>query len=149
MARKADIVITDYFCIKNQEQNRKIREYKCTTNKNPVSVASFQINIPEFLLITRIIPTKCDIFSRPREISPCTTTSDWRSPWARPPPTLEPTSRNYSQGQCWAYTGLQTNKLAKTINGHRRLGYNIAMWNCRKGLLNYENEASSELVDMI
>ena len=148
MVRKVDLVITDHFCIKKQDQNLRIRENKCTTNKYQVSVASFKINLLLSLIITMIIPTKCFKFSLSREFPPCTTATDWRSPWAWPPPTLEPTSRNYSPGHCWAYTGLQTNKLEKIINGNRRLGYNLAMWNCRKGLLTFENEASSKLVDI-
>ena len=34
------------------------------------------------------------------------------------------------------------------INGNRRLGYNLAMWNCRRGLIDFKNEASSKIVDV-
>ena len=34
------------------------------------------------------------------------------------------------------------------INGNRRLGYNLSMWNCRRGLITGDKEASSKMVDI-
>ena len=34
------------------------------------------------------------------------------------------------------------------INGNRRLGYNLSMWNCRRGLFNGDKEASTKMVEV-
>ena len=48
----------------------------------------------------------------------------------------------------WSCMGISNNKLVKICNGNRKLGYNLAMWNCRRGLVTWEGEASSKMVDV-
>ena len=40
------------------------------------------------------------------------------------------------------------NKLMHILYGNRKLGYNIGFWNCRKGLLSSNNEASEKLTNI-
>ena len=40
------------------------------------------------------------------------------------------------------------NKLAKIINGNRRTGYNIGLWNCRRGLIEDEKKPSSKMAEV-
>ena len=42
---------------------------------------------------------------------------------------------------------MTSNKLAKMVNGNRRLGYHLGIWNCRKGLIK-DKEVSTKMVDV-
>ena len=59
----------------------------------------------------------------------------------RPPWSVQP-------GINLSFTGIPNNKLMKICNGNRKLGYNLAMWNCRKGLVTWDGEGSSKMVDV-
>ena len=50
----------------------------------------------------------------------------------------------------WSYTVMDTNTLCHTITGNRRrLGYKLAMWNSRKGLIAKNSDSdSSKLIDI-
>ena len=48
----------------------------------------------------------------------------------------------------WGLSRIQRNKLLHILMGNRRLGYNIAVWNCRKGLLLQDNSPSEKLTDI-
>ena len=54
----------------------------------------------------------------------------------------------FSLSQSWAYSNLNWNKLMHILTGNRRVGYNIAVWNCRKGLLLSDNSPSEKLLDI-
>ena len=58
-----------------------------------------------------------------------------------------PCSSTSSCGLSWTYS-ISTNKLLKMINGNRRLGYNLAMWNCRRGLICSNKEPSLKMIDV-
>ena len=49
----------------------------------------------------------------------------------------------------WSSAGLSNNELLKMINGNRMSGYNIGMWNCRKGLINGDKKATHKKVEVI
>ena len=53
-----------------------------------------------------------------------------------------------SSGVTWAFYGIANNKLQKIINGNRNRGYNLGIWNCRKGLINGDGEASSKISEV-
>ena len=48
----------------------------------------------------------------------------------------------------WAYSNLNWNKLMHILTGNRRSGYNIGVWNCRKGLVEHDKSPSSKLTDI-
>ena len=58
-------------------------------------------------------------------------------PTVWPPPTCTPhtTHTTHYSGAQLGYSGISNNKLIKIVNGNRRLGYNLGMWNCRRGLI--------------
>ena len=111
----------------------------------------------------------CTLRPWPPTPPPCQTFSYW-SPWMwlpyptcptfkatcalqSPPPPPPYTSRTCPTlprhaGARWNYQGISNNKLLKMINGNRRLGYNLGMWNCRRGLVTGDREASSKIVDV-
>ena len=77
---------------------------------------------------------------------PSTPTCQWPpSAPAWPPPS---TQYRHRSGAQWSYPGMHANKLIKTINGNRRLGYNLSMWNCRRGLINTDKEPSTKMVEV-
>ena len=45
--------------------------------------------------------------------------------------------------------GLGINKYKRMTNGNGRSSYNIALWNCRKGLLDAENRASEKMTEVM
>ena len=57
-------------------------------------------------------------------------------------PFVYPTSHH------WSHCTSNWNKFMHTLSGNRRLGYRIAMWNCRKGLLKQDNSASEKVTDI-
>ena len=48
----------------------------------------------------------------------------------------------------WSHCNLSWNKLMHILMGNRRLGYNIAIWNWRKGLLLSDPSPSVKLTDI-
>ena len=48
----------------------------------------------------------------------------------------------------WAYRSMSSNKLGRMINGNGRRGYNIGLWNCRRGLVRGEKLASTKMVEV-
>ena len=48
----------------------------------------------------------------------------------------------------WCYNSVSWNTLMHILNGNRRVGYKIAVWNCRKGLLLSNNSRSEKLLDI-
>ena len=52
------------------------------------------------------------------------------------------------KGISWSYVSASTNSLMHAFNGNRRLGYKIAVWNCRRGLLTHGGEASAKIIDI-
>ena len=56
--------------------------------------------------------------------------------------------RKFSSGLCWSYSGISTNTLAHSVNGNRRIGYNVAVWNCRKGLVKSNKSPSTKMTDI-
>ena len=77
---------------------------------------------------------------------PCPTAGSCRCSW--PTCTCRPLSTDNHRGAHWSYPGIKMNKLVKIINGNRRLGYNLALWNCRRGLLCRENIASYKMLEV-
>ena len=51
-------------------------------------------------------------------------------------------------GVQWNYPGISNNKLLKIVNGNGRQGYNLGMWNCRRGLVTGNREASTKIVEV-
>ena len=47
----------------------------------------------------------------------------------------------------WPYME-NNNTLQHSINGNRRLGYNILSWNCRKGLIQAQDEDTPTFIDL-
>ena len=45
-------------------------------------------------------------------------------------------------GISWSYRGISSNKLNRMINGNGRKGLNLGFWNCRKGLITSDKNAS-------
>ena len=55
---------------------------------------------------------------------------------------------NIKSGKSWSYSNLSINKLVQILTGNKGHSYNIGMWNCRRGLLNRENNASEKITDV-
>ena len=36
---------------------------------------------------------------------------------------------------CWSYICSNSNKLIHSLNGNKKNGYHVAVWNCRRGLI--------------
>ena len=51
-------------------------------------------------------------------------------------------------GIAWSYSSISINKLVQILTGNKGHSYNIGMWNCRRGLLNKENNASNKITDV-
>ena len=64
------------------------------------------------------------------------------------PAMLPLTDLNPNFGVAWTFCNITNNKLLKMINGNRRLGYNLGMWNCRRGLIGGDKEASTKMIDV-
>ena len=149
MNMKVNVVLTEQFCSENRYQKCRNREIKCSTEKHQVTVALLKISLQIVLLVATVIPVVPNKYFKlpsPMTYPPDIPATDWKSSW--PPPTYDPSCKHRCQGQCWSHIGIKMNKLAKMINGNRRLGYNLAMWNCRRGLIDFKNEASSKIVDV-
>ena len=52
--------------------------------------------------------------------------------------------------QCisWSYKGKSINKLNRIINGNGKKGYNIGLWNCRKGLIDSDKSESTKMTEI-
>ena len=61
-------------------------------------------------------------------------------------PFSRPSTMN--SGVSWTYRNITNNQLQKMINGNRRLGYNLGLWNCRRGLVDGNKEQSMKMVDV-
>ena len=63
-------------------------------------------------------------------------------------PSLSSISTVPNSGMAWAFRNISNNQLQKMINGNRRLGYNIGLWNCRRGLVSGNKEPSLKMIDV-
>ena len=68
-------------------------------------------------------------------------------PPSRPAPAVCSTSP-VTLTLSWAHWSKSTNKLNRIINGNGRKGYNIGLWNCRRGLIDREKCASIKMVEV-
>ena len=67
----------------------------------------------------------------------------------RPHPVLpSPSNASLCSVVSWSYTNVSNSKLMKMVNGNRRLGYNLGMWNCRRGLIQGNKEPSTKMIDV-
>ena len=48
----------------------------------------------------------------------------------------------------WSYLAANINSIMHSLEGNKKLGYNIAAWNCRRGLLKQNGSASSKITDI-
>jgi hypothetical protein len=48
----------------------------------------------------------------------------------------------------WSYAGV-ISSLMHAITGNRKIGYNVAAWNCRRGLLNPDGSSSTKITDRV
>ena len=48
----------------------------------------------------------------------------------------------------WSHLGANVNKMMHALEGNKKIGYNIAAWNCRRGLLKPDGSASSKVTDI-
>ena len=53
-----------------------------------------------------------------------------------------------SHGILWSYSGGNTNQLVHAIAGNKRIGYNAAVWNCRRGLINPDGAPGLKMTDI-
>ena len=83
--------------------------------------------------------------SSPPPSALCPTTPAWQWPL---PTWSAVTTDTQRSGAHWSYCGIRSNTLIKMVNGNKRLGYNLGIWNCRKGLLNSDKEKSTKMVDV-
>ena len=51
-------------------------------------------------------------------------------------------------GLSWAYMNVSDNKMQKMNNGNGKTGYNLGLWNCRRGLVDKNKEQSHKMVDV-
>ena len=77
---------------------------------------------------------------RPAIITPTPRTC----PSTTPPAISSPTATQL----CWSYSSLSVNEVVRMINGNGRKGYRIGLWNCRRGLITEEKNASRKLVEV-
>ena len=64
------------------------------------------------------------------------------------PTTSTPSARTARTPLTWSYGSTSINKLVRMINGNGRRGYNIGLWNCRRGLVTKEKCASTKKVEV-
>ena len=55
---------------------------------------------------------------------------------------------NSSFGICWSYSGVTPNILTHAITGNKKIGYKVAIWNCRKGLRKGDGSQSAKVTDI-
>ena len=51
---------------------------------------------------------------------------------------------NNSRSISWPYAGISTNALMHTLTVSRRIGYKVAAWNCRRGLISSDRSNSAK-----
>ena len=142
--------------VKNKKCAKEIKK----AGLHPIGIKSSEILL-KILCITAIALIQVASSSSP--LSPCTglpsaatntrhkqalayTISGWH--------TLATTSQQQHQsyvtsvGVSWSHAGVTNNKLVRMINGNRRQGYNIGMWNCRRGLIEGEKNSSTKFVEV-
>ena len=130
---------SNIFIIQEVKRNKKVGLSTLVNNK----MLRISIIILS-MLSTHLISAQC-VPTAPPYCARCSspTSSLWPAP-TRPPPT----THRYRSGAQWSYAGMHANKLSKIINGNRRLGYNLSMWNCRRGLINSNKEPSTKMVEV-
>ena len=70
------------------------------------------------------------------------------NPFSPPPPTIPPPAATSATLLSWALGSSSNNKLVRIINGNGRKGYNVGLWNCRRGLVVGEKQASTKMVEV-
>ena len=59
------------------------------------------------------------------------------------------TSDNFrNSGPCWSYICSNSNKLIHSLTGNKKNGYHVAVWNCRRGLIDRDGNLTSKLSDI-
>ena len=48
----------------------------------------------------------------------------------------------------WSYSGKSINSLMHALFGNKKIGYRVAAWNCRRGLLNPDGSQSHKITDI-
>ena len=48
----------------------------------------------------------------------------------------------------WSYSGKSINSLMHALFGNKQIGYRVAAWNCRRGLLNPDGSQSPKINDI-
>ena len=48
----------------------------------------------------------------------------------------------------WSYPGQSINSLMHALFGNKKIGYRVAAWNCRRGLLNSDGSQSHKMTDI-
>ena len=56
--------------------------------------------------------------------------------------------KKVNSGISWSYVTGTTNNLVHAITGNMRLGYRVAVWNCRRGLLTPGGSPSCKVTDI-
>ena len=51
-------------------------------------------------------------------------------------------------GLSWSYSGMSINSLNHILFGNKKIGYRVAIWNCRRGLLESDGSQSGKLDDI-
>ena len=70
-----------------------------------------------------------------------------RSAWALCPKLISVQAKQATSAS-WSQKGLTNNKLFKMINGNKLSGYNIGLWNCRRGLLDSEKKPTTKMSEV-
>ena len=50
---------------------------------------------------------------------------------------------------CWSHGNITNNKLNKIIKGNKNKGYNIGLWNCRRGLITDKKSPSTKMTEIM
>ena len=48
----------------------------------------------------------------------------------------------------WSYQGMTINKIMHSLTGNKKIGYRVAIWNCRRRLLNPDGSPSDKITDI-
>ena len=83
------------------------------------------------------------------ECNPIQLTPQAYSPLSTTWPTCPGTTRSLSWfSLSWTYSVASINKLMKMINGNRKKGYNLGLWNCKRGLTDGNGEPSRKMSEV-
>ena len=55
----------------------------------------------------------------------------------------------FSQFDLYVFYGLGINKYMKMFNGNKKSGLRIAMWNCRRGLVDHANRPTDKYTELL